>query len=113
MDKYLRRSYQRMNQMSFGGQALAWFISIKLSDFVLKKFENIGAPFFNLILGFILSVLFLTVGMLLLDSIEKNKSALCPSSRLFQNIKTPLFLEVFLYFGKEIYGLMFSLTLSS
>ncbi|MBD5855679.1 hypothetical protein [Lactococcus lactis] len=43
MDKYLRRSYQRMNQMSFGGQALAWFISIKLSDFVLKKFENIGA----------------------------------------------------------------------
>ena len=73
LDKYLRRSYQRMNQMSFGGQALAWFISIKLSDFVLKKFENIGAPFFNLILGFILSVLFLTVGMLLLDSIEKNK----------------------------------------
>ncbi|KSU06577.1 hypothetical protein LMG9449_2082 [Lactococcus lactis subsp. lactis] len=52
---------------------MAWFISIKLSDFVLKKFENIGAPFFNLILGFILSVLFLTVGMLLLDSIEKNK----------------------------------------
>ena len=38
MDKYLRRSYQRMNQMSFGGQVLAWFISIKLSDLVLKKF---------------------------------------------------------------------------
>ncbi|MCT3138006.1 hypothetical protein [Lactococcus lactis] len=73
MDKYLRRSYQRMNQMSFGGQALAWFISIKLSDFVLKKFESIGVPFFNLILGFILLVLFMIVGMLLLDSIEKNK----------------------------------------
>jgi hypothetical protein len=38
MDKYLRRAYQRMNQMSFGGQVLAWFISIKLSDLVLKKF---------------------------------------------------------------------------
>ena len=71
MDKYLRRAYQRMNQMSFGEQALTWFISIKLSDFVLKKFENIGAPFFNLILGFILSVIFMTVGMWVLDSIEK------------------------------------------
>jgi len=59
--------------MSFGGQALAWFISIKLSDFVLKKFENIGAPFFNLILGFTLSVLFMIVGMWVLDSIEKNR----------------------------------------
>ncbi len=73
LDKYLRRSYQRMNQMSFGGQALAWFISIKLSDFVLKKFENIGVPFFNLILGFTLSVLFMIVGMWVLDSIEKNR----------------------------------------
>jgi uncharacterized protein YacL len=62
-----------MNQMSFGGQALTWFISIKLSDFVLKKFENIGAPFFNLILGFILSVIFMTVGMWVLDYIEKNR----------------------------------------
>jgi len=59
--------------MSFGGQALTWFISIKLSDFVLKKFENIGAPFFNLILGFILSVIFMTVGMWVLDYIEKNR----------------------------------------
>ena len=59
--------------MSFGGQALAWFISIKLSDLVLKKIENIGVPFFNLILGFILSVLFLTVGMLLLVEREKNR----------------------------------------
>lgn len=73
MDKYLRRAYQRMNQMSFGEQALTWFISIKLSDFVLKKFENIGAPFFNLILGFILSVIFMTVGMWVLDYIEKNR----------------------------------------
>lgn len=73
MDKYLRRAYQRMNQTSFGGQALTWFISIKLSDFVLKKFENIGAPFFNLILGFILSVIFMTVGMWVLDYIEKNR----------------------------------------
>ena len=47
MDKYIRRAYQRMNQMSFGGQALAWFTSIKLSDLVLKKIENIGVPFFN------------------------------------------------------------------
>ena len=37
MDKYIRRTYQRMNQMSFGGQALAWFLSIRLSDLVLKK----------------------------------------------------------------------------
>ncbi len=37
MDKYIRRAYQRMNQMSFGGQALAWFLSIRLSDLVLKK----------------------------------------------------------------------------
>ena len=73
MDKYLRRADQSMNQMSFGGQALTWFISIKLSDFVLKKFENIGAPFFNLILGFILSVIFMTVGMWVLDYIEKNR----------------------------------------
>ena len=73
MDKYFRRAYQRMNQISFGGQALAWFISIKLSDLVLKKFENNGAPFFNLILGFILSVIFMTMGMWILDSIEKNR----------------------------------------
>ena len=39
MDKYLRRAYQRMNQMSFGGQALAWFLSIRLSDLVLKKLK--------------------------------------------------------------------------
>ena len=39
MDKYLRRAYQRMNQMSFGGQALAWFFSIRLSDLVLKKLK--------------------------------------------------------------------------
>lgn len=38
-DKYLRRAYQRMNQMSFTGHALAWFISIKLSDLVLKKLK--------------------------------------------------------------------------
>ena len=37
MDKYLKRAYRRRNQISFGGQALAWFISIKLSDLVLKK----------------------------------------------------------------------------
>lgn len=73
MDKYLRRAYQRMNQISFGGQALAWFISIKLSDLFLKKIENNGAPFFNLILGFILSVIFMTMGMWILDSIEKNR----------------------------------------
>uniref|UniRef100_UPI003242871B hypothetical protein n=1 Tax=Lactococcus sp. TaxID=44273 RepID=UPI003242871B len=45
----------------------------KVIRFGFKKIENIGVPFFNFILGFILSVLFLTVGMLLLDSIEKNK----------------------------------------
>ncbi|WP_058212085.1 hypothetical protein [Lactococcus lactis] len=73
MDKYLRRAYQRMNQMSFGGQAFAWFISIKLSDLVLKKIEPIGAPFLNLILEFMLSVLFLTLGMLLLVESEKNR----------------------------------------
>lgn len=39
MDKYLRRAYQRANQMSFGGQALAWFLSIRLSDLVLKKLK--------------------------------------------------------------------------
>lgn len=39
MDKYLRRAYQRMNQMSFGGQASAWFLSIRLSDLVLKKLK--------------------------------------------------------------------------
>lgn len=70
MDKYIRRTYQRMNQMSFGGQALAWFLSIRLSDLVLKN-RKYRCSFFNFILGFILSVLFLTVGMLLLDSIEK------------------------------------------
>ncbi|EQC89054.1 hypothetical protein LLT7_03430 [Lactococcus cremoris subsp. cremoris TIFN7] len=43
----------------------------KVIRFGFKKIENIGVPFFNFILGFILSVLFLTVGMLLLDSIEK------------------------------------------
>ncbi|MGL5896514.1 hypothetical protein [Lactococcus lactis] len=45
MDKYLRRAYQRMNQMSFGGQALAWFISIKLSDLVLKKMKILAFLF--------------------------------------------------------------------
>ncbi|KSU19287.1 hypothetical protein M20_2091 [Lactococcus lactis subsp. lactis] len=59
--------------MSFGGQAFAWFISIKLSDLVLKKIEPIGAPFLNLILEFMLSVLFLTLGMLLLVESEKNR----------------------------------------
>ncbi|AEU41873.1 hypothetical protein llh_13865 (plasmid) [Lactococcus cremoris subsp. cremoris A76] len=43
----------------------------KVIRFGFKKIENIGVPFFNFILGFILSVLFLTVGMLLLDTIEK------------------------------------------
>lgn len=48
MDKHLRQAHQRMNQMSFGGQGLAWFISIKLSDFVLRNVGNSGILFFSL-----------------------------------------------------------------
>ena len=51
MDKYIRRTYQRMNQMSFGGQALAWFLSIRLSDLVLKKKKNNVLHFLNLYEG--------------------------------------------------------------
>lgn len=71
MDKYIRQSLSKNESNVFWRTGVGLVPFNKVIRFGFKKIENIGVHFFNFILGFILSVLFLTVGMLLLTLLKK------------------------------------------
>ncbi|AYF99855.1 hypothetical protein [Lactococcus allomyrinae] len=74
MYNYLKHVHEQLNKLSFGGQGLAWFISFKLSGLILSGTENVPAPFFTVILQFILSIIILIMGVWLIDNMLKTRN---------------------------------------
>ena len=73
MDNYLKRLYHRLNRMPSGIQGVAWFISIKLSLFILQGAEEVPAHLLTILLQFILSMLLLIIGLAFFDFISSKK----------------------------------------
>ncbi|MBL3716278.1 hypothetical protein GHK52_05540 [Lactococcus garvieae] len=73
MDNYLKHLYHRLNRMPSGIQGVAWFISIKLSLFILQGAENVPAYLLTIFLQFILSMILFIIGLAFFDFIS-NKS---------------------------------------
>ncbi|MEY8443549.1 hypothetical protein AALA52_04730 [Lactococcus ileimucosae] len=69
MDNYLKHLYHRLNQMPAGIQGVAWFISIKLSLFILQGAENVPSHLLTIFLQFILSMILLIIGVAFFDFI--------------------------------------------
>lgn len=72
--KYLNHVREELNKLTLQSQALAWFIAFKLSGLLLSNLENVGISSFLFVIQFLMSVIFITIGVCISDIILKNRN---------------------------------------
>lgn len=74
MNNYLKYLQNQFKRLSIGVQGIAWFISFKLSLYILQGAEEVSTYFFTIILQFILSIIIVALGLVFFDFILNRNS---------------------------------------
>lgn len=74
VENYLKNIVKKFANIPIGIQALGWFISFKVSEFILSQTQNVGIDFFNIILQFILSLFIMLILIIIIDRAIKSRN---------------------------------------
>lgn len=76
MNNYLKNLQNQFRRLPLGVQGISWFISFKLSLYILQGTEEVPTYLFTVILQFILSLIILAIGLVFFDFIlNRNRNS--------------------------------------
>lgn len=75
MNNYLKHLQNQFKRLPIGVQGIAWFISFKLSIYILQGAKEVPTYLFTIVLQFILSIIILAIGFVFFDFILNRNSS--------------------------------------